>query len=126
MAIDITAKLLASGDKYRKELLALPLASLDEYTKYMTLRPGVRGRESVGTLGNGAEFRPYRTAKGATDSTTLGLRELETFLGDVVEEYDPLVVSSTVYGNAVSTKQENFDIVKATAMEMAKSTGNKL
>ncbi|MEG0468203.1 MAG: hypothetical protein RR551_08000, partial [Mucinivorans sp.] len=126
MAIDITAKLLASGDKYRKELLALPIASLDEYTKYMTLRPGVRGKESVGVIGSGAELRPYQSAKGATDSTTLGLRELETFMGDIVEEFDPFVLSSTVYGNAVSTSPDKFDIVKAAAMEMAKTTGNKL
>lgn len=126
MAIDITEKLLQSGTKYRRELLAMPIASLDKYMPYLTMRVGVRGKEVVGEIGGNAQLRPYQTAKNATDTTTLGLRELETFLGDVVEEFDPLQLASTVYGNAISTKLENFDIVKAAALEMAKSVGGKL
>lgn len=119
-------KLYQSGTKYRKELLAMPIASLDGTLKYMTLRPGVRGKEVVGTIGNGAQLRPYKTAKGETDTTLIGARELETFLGDVVEEFDPLQLASTVYGNALSTGVEGFDVNQAIAMEMAKSVGGKL
>ena len=36
--------------KYRKELLMLPIIGIQETLKYMTGRPGIRYKESVGTI----------------------------------------------------------------------------
>lgn len=119
-------KLLASGDKYRKELLIMPMLQLQAYAQHMTRRMGVRGKETVGEFGSGAQLRPYRTAKDAKDTRELSFRTLETFLGDVVEEFDPYVMSRTIYGNSLGTPLENFDIVKATGLAMAKSVGKTL
>ena len=47
---ELTARLYESGHKYRKELLAMPLAQLNTLLQHMTLRLGVRGKESVGEL----------------------------------------------------------------------------
>lgn len=126
MAIDVTQQLLASGDKYRPELLAMPLLQLETYLKHMSMRIDVRGEESVGTIGSGAELRPYKTAKGEKDTSSIAMRTLKTYLGDVLEEMDPHQIAATVYGNQISRKPTEFDIVKAVAMEMAKVVGNKL
>lgn len=127
MAIDVNnPKLLASGDKYRKELLIMPMLQLGDYANYMTRRMGVRGKETVGEFANKAGLRPYKTEKGAKDSSSLVFRTLETYLGDVVEEYDPYRLSNTIYGNSIGNQPENFDLVKATVLAMAKSVGKNL
>lgn len=127
MAIDVNnPKLLASGEKYRKELLMMPMLQLGDYANYMTRRMAIRGKETVGELSNAAGLRPYRTEKGAKDSAGLVFRTLETYLGDVVEEFDPYKLSNTIYGNSIGQQPENFDIVKATVLSMAKSVGKGL
>lgn len=86
---ELTARLYESGHKYRKELLAMPLAQLNTLLPHMTLRLGVRGKESVGELDTDAELRPFTGEKNATDATDIQLRTLETFHGSVVKEFIP-------------------------------------
>lgn len=119
-------ELYKTGTKYRKQLLAMPLAQLAALLQYMTLRTGVRGKEVVGELDADVELRPYRTSKDASDSTTIELRELETFLGDDVREFDPHLLAASVYGNAIATKPTETDIVKAVALRMAAKASKKL
>jgi hypothetical protein len=66
MAININAELIAAGTKYRKELLAMPVAALSELLAHMTLKTGIQGKEVGGELLTDAELRPYRTAKPIT------------------------------------------------------------
>ena len=78
-----------AAHKYRKELLMLPLFGCKETLDFMTGRPGVRYKESVGTIGLDAQFAPYKPdAKSAAD-LNLSFRTLETFLGSVVKEFEP-------------------------------------
>lgn len=121
------AALAATGHKYRKELLAMPLVQFKaKLEPYVTIRYGIRGKESVGTLSTDTEIAPYNSDYNPTDDTKIALRELETFMGKVIKEFDPLVLSNTVYGNMVATKPTETDIAKAVAMEMAKQSSNKL
>lgn len=126
MAFEITPQLLASGHKYRRELLALPVASIDETIRHMTPRYGVQGKETAGTGVNGAQLRPYRSEKGATDTSGIETREIETFLGDVVEEFDPHALWSTIYASTVGTKPDEWEIARQMAMLMAMSVGEHL
>ena len=78
-----------AAHKYSKELLMLPLFGCKETLDFMTGRPGVRSKESVGTIGLDAQFAPYKPdAKSAAD-LSLSFRTLETFLGSVVKEFEP-------------------------------------
>lgn len=78
-----------AAHKYRKELLKLPLLGCKDTLDFMTGRPGVRYKESVGTVGLDAQFAPYKPdAKSAAD-LNLSFRTLETFLGSVVKEFEP-------------------------------------
>lgn len=120
------AELYKSGHKYRRELLAMPLAQLAPILGHMTLRTGIRGKESVGELETDAELAPYTSEKRATDNTSIELRELETYLGDVVKEFDPHVLSATVYGNEIARKPTETDIVRAVALRMAQRVSNNL
>lgn len=119
--------LINSGAKYRKEILAMPIVALEKSLQHMTLRKGVRGDETVGGYDSDVEVRPYVSTKSATDTGKMFGRTLTTYLGDVVEEFDPYQLFSTVYGESFSslTDRKEADIVKEMALAMAKKVGSK-
>ena len=121
--------LVNSGAKFRKEILAMPVVALEKTLKHMTIRKGVRGDETVGGYASGAELRPYKSdGKGATDTGAFFGRTLTTYLGDVVEEFDPYQLFSTVYGESFSslTERKESDVVRDMALAMAKHVSSKL
>lgn len=121
--------LVNSGAKFRKEILAMPVVALEKTLKHMTIRKGVRGDETVGGYASGAELRPYKSdGKGATDTGAFFGRTLTTYLGDVVEEFDPYQLFSTVYGESFSslTERKEADVVRDMALAMAKHVSSKL
>ena len=127
--MELSTLLVNSSAKFRREALAMPVAALlDKALKHMTLRQGVAGKETVGAIGSDAEYRPYKTEKGATDTSSIEARTLETFLGDVLEEFDPYKLYTTVYGEPYSDKtdRKSLDIVRALVLQMAKSVSKKL
>jgi hypothetical protein len=126
MAININQELIDAGKKYKKELLTMPVAVLSEMLKYMTLKTGLQGKEIGGVLTTDAQLRPYRTAKDATDDTKITPYEWETFLGDVVKEFDPNAILGTLYTERTSKKPTEREIARLVAMEMAKKVGEAL
>ena len=126
--MELSEILVNSGAKFRKEIIAMPVVALEKTLKHMTIRRGVRGDETVGTYESGAEVRPYKTGKNATDTGKFGARTLTTYLGDVVEEFDPYQLFATVYGESFSslTERKEADIVRDMALAMAKTVSAKL
>lgn len=126
--MNIEASLVNSGAKYRKEIIAMPIVALEKTLRHMTVRRGVRGEETVGGYENDAELRPYRSSKDATDKGKFWGRTLVTYLGDLVEEFDPYVLFSTVYGEKFSslTDRKESDVVRDIALFLAKKVGGKL
>lgn len=120
--------LINSGAKFRKEILAMPVVALSKSLQHMTLRKGVRGDETVGGYDSDAEMRPYVSTKSATDTGKFFGRTLTTYLGDVVEEFDPYQLFATVYGESFNslTDRKEADVVKDMALAMAKKVGSKL
>lgn len=95
---NVDVKLQESAQKYRKDLLMMPILGLGNSTKHMTLRPGVRGKETVGELTGDMQFGPYSETRVGTNDVKVVARVLETFLGSVVKPFSPNNVWSTVYG----------------------------
>lgn len=126
MAINITQELIDAGKKYKKELLAMPVAALAEMFPFLTVVTGVQGKIIGGLLTTDAQLRPYRTAKGESDGTTIVPFEWETFLGDVVKEFDPNALLGTLYTEATAVKPDKAAIAKRVALEMAKKVGEAL
>lgn len=119
---EITPEILQSGHKYRKELLAVPRVKLESILAFMTPRYGIQGKESVGTLKSNARLRPYKFAKNAKDTSSMDLRTLETFLGDVVEEFDRNVLWGSLWGSdLIQDTDSPGDVALKLAMYMADS-----
>jgi len=126
MPITIVQELIDAGTKYRKELLAMPVATLAPFMQHAVLKTGIQGREVGGILTTDAELRPYRTSKDAVDNTKIDPFEWETFLGDVVKEFDPNAILGTLYTERTSVKPDQRAFAKRVALEMAKKVGEKL
>lgn len=126
MAINIAQALIDAGTKYKKELLAMPVATLAKVLPFVTLQTGIQGKIVGGILTTDAELRPYKTAKGESDGTTITAFEWETYLGDVVKEFDPNVLLGSLYTEMTATKPTETQIAKRVALEMAKKVGEAL
>lgn len=124
--LDIQGALIDSSHKFRKEILAMPVVGLGQTRSHMTTRYGVRGKETVGEARSGAKLRPYRTSKDATNTTKVVPRTLETMLGDVVEEFDPVALYKTVYSENISKDITTLEFVKMISVEMARQATSDL
>ena len=115
--------------KYRKELLAMPLLGLEEILPYVSVRVGIRHKESVGTLSLNAQFAPYKADMKSGKDANLSFRELETFMGAIDYEFEPNSAATLLIGQQAATKGEamkNADIVKANLVEIAKTLSANL
>lgn len=108
------ASLQKSALQYRKELLLLAILGLEKILPYFTLRTGIRYKEVVGTMDGPFELRPYTGQKNATSDLEITGRELETFLGSCVKEFDPNDLVQTIYGSGITSGKglEGVDINK--------------
>ena len=108
-----------AAQKYRKELLIMAVLGLQSTLQHMTLRTGIRYKETVGELDGPVELMPYTglLENDGYEEDGLGIngRDLETFLGQAVKYFDPNTLVSSLYGSAVTKGEalKNVPIVKA-------------
>lgn len=124
--LDVRGALIHSGHKFRKEILLMLVIALSETTNHMTMRYGIRGKETVGEARSGAKLRPYRTQKDEKNTSSIVPRTLETHLGDVVEEFDPVPLYNTVYSEPISKARKELEVVKTLAVEMSRQATEDL
>ncbi len=97
-----------SAQKYRTELITMPMFALREATQHMSSRTGIRYQEHIHELKGNFQmgnFDKYKKGDGATD---IKQRTLETFLGNCIEPIDPISLYKTLWGS---------DVVKASAQK---------
>jgi hypothetical protein len=122
----INEALIQAGTKYKKDILTAPAVAFDEVKPYFTIRNGIQGKIVGGILSVNAEFRPYRTEKGASDVGDITPHEWEVFLGDVVKEFDPNIVLGSLYTEPTATKPDQMAIARRIALEVALKAGEAL
>lgn len=84
--------------KFRDVLLRLPIIGIEDTLQYMTLRPGIRYKEAVGTISAQAQFAPYKINRRADADLNVDHRVLETHFGSVVLDFEPNSALSTFLG----------------------------
>lgn len=127
--VEITPDALAkSAQKFRKELLMMPVIALQVSLAHMTLRTGIRGKETVGQLSGSMEIGPYDASR--QDSTALNAvgRELETFFGSVIKNFEPNSVAQSIYGDSILSGEglKDTQIVQMVVAYLAKQVSKKL
>ncbi|MBD5421677.1 MAG: hypothetical protein HDR49_01410 [Bacteroides sp.] len=96
------ASLQESAHKYRKDLVRLPVISLESSTQFMTVRPGIQGKETFYNPEFEADFAPYATAERTKTEGSFNPRTIETFFGACFFDFDPNTVISSILGHKAS------------------------
>lgn len=91
-----------AATKYRAELLYLPIIGIADTLKHMTGRPGIRYSERVGTASADAQFAPYNPSREVDANLDVDFRDLRTYFGSVVANFEPNTAVSTLLGSGAS------------------------
>lgn len=129
MSVTITPDELAkSAAKFRKELLIMSVIALQNTLQHMSLRTGIRYKETVGELSGSIELGPYDEDR--VDSTGVKIigRELETYFGSVVKKFSPNSVYQSIYGDSIVSGDglKNVPIAKAVLAYLMKKISQGL
>lgn len=90
-----------SAVTYQKQLLQIPVIAAQATLQYMTPVPGIFGRHVISSLKGAFEIAPYKRTRWKDGSVTVDSRELETFLGNLAENFDPNELYGTILGDTV-------------------------
>ena len=88
--------------KYRPDLLMLPIIGIGDTLQFMTGRPGIRYKERVGNLTGDAQFAPYNPQRAVDYNLGIEFRDLETYFGSVVANFEPNSAISTLLGTGAT------------------------
>ena len=117
-----------AAEKWRQQLL-LPMLSCKDSLRFMTGIPGIRNKEHVGTAKSNAQFGPYKADKNSSSTTEVKYRELETFFGNVCEDFEPNSVITMLLGQNASflgEGQKTAPSAKLVIASVLKSLGESL
>lgn len=125
----ITPESLAqSANKFRKDLLKLPILALGYALNYFTVRTGIRGSETNGTIDGGFELGPYDPYRVERSDLSIKGRTLQSYFGSVVKEFDPNSVYQSIYGSSIVKGEglKNVPITVQVLSLMASKIGKSL
>lgn len=118
-----------AAEKWRQQLLLLPMLSCKDSLRFMTGIPGIRNKEHVGTAKSNAQFGSYKADKNSSSTTEVKYRELETFFGNVCEDFEPNSVITMLLGQNASflgEGQKTAPSAKLVIASVLKSLGESL
>ena len=108
----IATALIHSNHRFRKELMLITVASIMECTKHMRVINGLKGKETEATIVPQAHFRPYHSEKVVGDTAGLTARTLETFPLEILQEFDPENLYTTIFGTPFNAEKVDLEIVR--------------
>jgi hypothetical protein len=77
------------AEKWQKEFLLMPLLACKDILAHMTGLPGIRGKYHFGTAEADAQFAPFDAHRKSTSTVDVKFRDIETFFGNVVQDFIP-------------------------------------
>lgn len=122
----IALALVHSNHRFRKEVMLITLASILECTKHMRVINGLKGKETEATIVPQAKWRPYHSEKVVTGTAGLTARTLETFPLEILEEFDPENLYTTIFGTPFDADKVDLEIVRKLLQEEMKNASRGL
>lgn len=110
--VSLADALVHSNHKFRKECMLIVMAAVEEVTRHMRVINNLKGKETEATIVPQAKFRPYHPEKVVSGTGGLTARTLETFPLEILEEFDPENLYTTIFGTPVDAEKINLDIVR--------------
>ena len=94
--------LTESMQKYRTELMTMPMFAMQAALQHMAVRTGIRYKEHVHEMSGDFEIGPYDKYKMGKGEIAIKQRTLETFFGNCIEPIDVNSVYQTLWGSDIS------------------------
>lgn len=88
--------------RYRTELIVMPMYAMAKATQHMGYRDGIRYMEHVHEMGGKFQmgnFDKYKKGDGAMD---IKQRTLQTYLGNCIEPIDPVSIYKSLWGSDIT------------------------
>lgn len=98
---------------YRQQLIVQPMLSMEPALQHMSIRTGIRYRETVSEMGGKFQLGNYKKDKLGNGNVSISGRVLETFFGNTVEPIDPNSIYQSIWGSNI-TKGEGLKNVPIT------------
>ena len=114
--------------KYRTELIVMPMFAMQMAMQHMGFADGIRYKEHIHEMGGKFQmgnFDKYKKGDGAID---IKQRTLETFLGNCIEPIDPISIYKTLWGSDVTKGEglKNVPWVKRVCAYIMKQLGENM
>lgn len=121
-----------SATKWMPTLLDLPIRQAADVLKFMHGITGLRGKMKLGEINTDSQFAPFKKNRSSNADVNISYREIETFLGNVVEEFSPADYAYLTMGyedpvageaikNASTTALVLFHLAKARGQHIAQA-----
>ncbi len=108
-----------SANTFEKELLAIPVITLREASKNITIKRGVRGTVYIGTKKtSGGKIAPYKANRRTDVDLNLNYRPLTTYFGSVNDDFDPNEAMGTILDHQASKAMDGELVSTPTAREV--------
>ena len=118
--------------KFQPTLLDLPIRTAMDVLKFMHGITGLRGKMKLGEISADSQFAPFKKTRKSDADVNISYREIETFLGNVVEEFAPVDYAFLSMGyddpilgekikNASTTALVLFHLAKARGQHIAQA-----
>ena len=95
-------ELSKSFQKYRTELITMPMYAMAKATQHMGYREGIRYREHIHEMKGKFQFGNYDKYKKGSGDVAIVQRTLETFFGNCIEPIDPNSIYQSLWGSDVT------------------------
>ena len=96
--------------KYRTELIVMPMFAMSAAMQHMGFADGIRYKEHLHELKGDFQMGNFDKYKKGNGATEIKQRTLETFLGNCIEPIDPISIYKSLWGSDV-TKGEALKTV---------------
>lgn len=118
--------------KWQPTLLDLPIRAANDVLKFMCGITGLRGKMKLGEISANSQFAPFKKTRKTDAEVNIKYREIETFLGNAVEEFAPVDYAFLTMGyddpiagekikNASTTALVLFHLAKARGQHIAQA-----
>jgi len=93
--------------KYRTELIVMPMFAMKMAMQHMGFADGIRYKEHIHEMSGKFQMGNFDKYKKGDGAINIDQRTLETFLGNCIEPIDPISIYKTLWGSDV-TKGEDL------------------
>ena len=95
-------ELSTAFQKYRTELIFMPMYAMSKALQHMGFRDGIRYKEHVHEMRGNFQMGNYDKYKKGTGAVEITQRTLETFFGNCIEPIDPNSIYKSLWGSDVT------------------------